>query len=142
LGAVDWKAAGAAYLPHINAVEHELGLPADLLARLAFQECSWRPDVIYGRITSPSGAVGMFQLMPEYFPGAGISWQLDAETAGKYLILLHRRFQDWTLALAAYNWGPNNAQKYVEGQLSKLPAETAHYVAQITADTGLKGALA
>jgi len=136
-----WKAGGEAYLPVIATVEVKYGIPTDLLARVAFQECSWRPGVIYGSIKSSAGAVGMFQLMPQFFPGAGVSWQADANTAGDYLADLYHQFQDWQLAIAAYNWGPGNVEKYIDGKLQVLPVETSNYVAKVFGDVPIAGSI-
>jgi soluble lytic murein transglycosylase-like protein len=137
----NWKAGGEAYLPTIAATEIQFGIPTDLLARVAFEECSWRSGVINGTIKSRVGAVGMFQLMPQFFPTAGFSWAEDAQTAGRYLNGLHNKFQDWQLALAAYNFGPGNIEKYLTGEISHLPFETANYVAQIVGDVSVSGSI-
>lgn len=63
-----WKDGGEEYLPYIAQMESEYGIPTDLLARIAYQECSWRTEVITGQVASPAGALGMFQLMPQFFP--------------------------------------------------------------------------
>lgn len=137
-----WLVAGDAYLSLINGVEDAYFIPRNLLARVAYQECSWRPEVISGAIKSPAGAVGMFQLLPKYFPGAGQSIVADANTAGQLLTNLYLRFKDWTLALAAYNWGGGNVHHEmvtVDGvgnviTLEDLPTETANYVRAVCAD--------
>jgi soluble lytic murein transglycosylase-like protein len=140
---MSWKDGGEAYLPTIAALEVKYGIPTDLLARVAFQECSWRGEVINGAVRSGAGAVGMFQLMPSFFPGAGESWQKDADTAGEYLAQLHTRFKDWQLAVAAYNWGPTALQYYLDTQHSSqlLPRETSAYVARVFADVPVQGVL-
>lgn len=135
-----WLTLGQApnYVPYLNQIEQQYGLPQNLLAAVAFQESSFNPTA-----TNPSGATGMFQLMPQYFPGAGNSWQADAATAAKYLVQLYNQFGDWQSALAAYNWGPGNLSKLYAsgGGYSGLPAETQNYVASITGNTGIGGAL-
>jgi soluble lytic murein transglycosylase-like protein len=136
-----WKDGGAAYLPQISMVESQCGIPTDLLARIAYQECSWRAEVIDGTVKSPAGAVGMFQLMPQYFPGAGVSWMQDAETAGRYLSQLHRQFNDWQMAVAAYNWGPGNLSRYEQNPSGGLPRETKNYVAGVFTDVPVPGSL-
>ena len=140
-----WKSLGAQYMPLLNAAEDKYGLPQDLLARMAFQESSFRPGVISGAIKSPVGAVGILQLMPRYFEGAGVSVTTDIDMAGEYLASLHRSFQDWQVAVAAYNWGPGNVthQHTCTGRycLDQMPAETQNYVRQIFTDVPLMGAL-
>lgn len=137
----DWKSGGEAYLPFIAQVEQQQGIPTDLLARIAYQECSWRSEVIDGTVKSPAGAVGMFQLIPKFFPGAGISWMSDTDTAGRYLVVLHQEFNDWQMAVAAYNWGPGNLRKYERNPGIGLPTETKNYVVNVFTDVPLEGAL-
>lgn len=135
-----WKSAGAGpeWVPVLNAVEQQDGIPPDLLARVAYQESRFREDIIRGTTASGAGALGIMQLMPAYFPAvnapipfsdAAVTNQITA--AGAYLAQLYQQFGSWTLALAAYNAGPGNVQKY--GGIPPFP-ETQNYVAQITAD--------
>jgi soluble lytic murein transglycosylase-like protein len=138
----DWKQTANAqtYLPALNAAEEKYALPEDLLARLAYQESHFREDIVSGALKSPVGAVGLMQLMPQFFPGAGASWQADILTAAKYLANLHRQFQDWQLAIAAYNWGPGNVEKFIAGTRS-LPAETQTYVSDVFGDVPIAGSI-
>ena len=142
MAAPSWKMAGATYLPTIAAVEQQKGIPEGLLARVAFQECSWRSEVINGDVVSSAGAVGMFQLEPADFPGAAaMTWEEQAETAGNYLAELQHEFSDWQLAVAAYDWGPGNVHKFEDGKLPSLPPETTKYVAQVFKDVPISGVL-
>lgn len=138
---MNWKTGGEAYLATIAAAEDSYALPTDLLARIAYQECSWRPGVIDGSVKSPAGAVGMMQLMPQFFPGAGEDWQRDVTTAAQYLSRLHSQFSDWQLAVAAYNWGPGNVVKYRADPSMGLPPETSDYVIDVFSDVPLPGAI-
>ena len=63
--------------------------------------------------------------------------EMSTEAAAKYLKSLHKSFDDWDLALAAYNSGPGNVSKAIRrsgGETNywkirnKLPRETAGYV--------------
>jgi soluble lytic murein transglycosylase-like protein len=141
-----WKSSAKAqqYVPYINDVETYLGIPPDLLARIAYEESHFRDDIVSGIVKSPVGAVGLMQLMPQYFPGAGVNWQTDVQTAGSDLVSLFKQFNDWQLAVAAYNWGPGNVRHWLsKGGYSggALPTETSKYVTQILADVPLAGAL-
>lgn len=90
-------------MPVLNATEVKYGIPTDLLARLAYEESRFRADIISGAVKSFAGAVGIIQLLPEYFYGAGIDPARDIDIAGKYLSKLDSQFHDWQVALAAYN---------------------------------------
>jgi len=84
------------------------------------------------------------QMLPQYFLGAGVDPSRDIYTAGAYLASLAKRFGgDWTLALAAYDWGPGSLAKWRKdgGTLDTLPPETRKYVLDITADVPLHGVL-
>lgn len=130
------------YLPALAAAELAHGIPTDLLARVAYQESHWRPDIVSGAMKSPAGCVGLMQLNPRYFPGAGVSWQADIETAGKYLAALTSQFHgDWHLGIMAYNWGPGNVAKYVanDWDIDDLPIETRNYIIAVFDDVPMDG---
>ncbi len=99
---------------------------------------------------SPSGAVGLYQLMPTTARNLGLSLrprdartdpEASARAAAKYFNYLHGKFKDWPLALAAYNVGEGNVQKLLtrykaksfQEIATKLPAETQMYVPKINA---------
>ena len=82
--------------------------------------------------TSPKGAMGLMQLMPDTARGLGVSNAYNPEQnvmAGtRYLkSLLDRYNGDVKLALAAYNWGMGN----LERSTGNLPEETRNYIARI-----------
>jgi soluble lytic murein transglycosylase-like protein len=127
-------ARGEPYAPMIAAAEGANGIQRNLLARLLYQESRFRPDIISGETRSSAGALGIAQFMPATAAQFGID-PLDPGqaigAAGKYLAQLYAKFGDWSLALAAYNWGPGNVSR---SGLDGAPAETRDYVAQITGD--------
>lgn len=143
---MSWLDAAGPWLVTLNSTEDRYAIPQNLLARIAYQESHFRPDIISGAVVSPAGAVGIMQLLPQYFPGAGQSPQADIDTAGKFLSELDDRFHDWTVAVAAYNWGGGNvhheyamdANKYV---LADMPTETQNYVRDVFADVPVTGVL-
>lgn len=71
-------------------------------------------------VTSRSGAVGMWQLMPPTARGLGLvvnSWvderhdaEKSTEAALRYIEALHDEFGSWFLTLAAYNSGPTRVR--------------------------------
>lgn len=139
----DWRQVGEGprWVPYIRRIEDSLGIPRDLLARMAFQESSFREEVIRGAKASGPGALGILQLLPQYFncvhapiPYTDESVKAQILRAGQYLIALYARFHDWGEALAAYNFGPGNEEKYLEHKIKGLPSETKNYVKCILAD--------
>lgn len=141
--ALDWHTAneGAKWVPELNAIEDAMHIPHDLLARMAFEESSFLERRIRGLEASPAGALGILQLMPQFFPcvHAPIPYSDDSVRtqivrAAQYFASLHTRFGDWAEALAAYNFGPGNEEKYLQHRLAGLPEETLNYVSQILAD--------
>lgn len=129
---VKWTlpAAGKVWKHDFASAESLYNLPVNLLARVAQQESSFRPDVV-----SPAGAVGLMQIVPRWHPDVDPTDPIASiYYAGKYLRQLYNRFGTWSEALAAYNWGQGNLDRL---GLSEAPAETRNYVADITGDLGL-----
>lgn len=119
-------------------------VPAELIW-IAEVESSFDP-----RARSPSGAAGLFQLMPATAKRFGLkTWPLDqrlkpepsATAAAKYLHALHIHYNDWRLTLAAYNAGEGTVDKLLAARKNKtfdaiatrLPAETQMYVPRVEA---------
>lgn len=122
------------YAATIAAAEAAHGIPKDMLARLLWQECRYREDIITGKVRSPAGAMGIAQFMPATAREMGIDPLNPAQAidgAGRYLARLFRMFGNWTEALAAYNWGMGNVQRR---GLASAPTETRNYYRQILAD--------
>lgn len=135
-----WKATGEGpvWVPVLNAIEAQVGLPTDLLARIAYQESHFRSDIIRGVKTSSAGALGIMQMMPQYFasvrvpvPFTDSDVQAQMQEAANLLTSLYSQFGDWSLAIAAYNAGAGNVRKY--GGIPPF-SETQNYVTQILAD--------
>lgn len=110
-----------------------LGVDPRLIHAVIWQESKYKPAAV-----SHAGAQGLMQLMPAAASRFGCDDRNDAEQnvkAGtKYLRWLLKRFDgDVTLALAAYNAGEGNVDKY-EG----VPpfGETQAYVRIITGRYG------
>ena len=104
------------------------GLDSDFVKAVINQESGFNPYA-----TSRCGAMGLMQLMPATAEGLGVTNAYDAEQnimgGTKYLKGLMDRFDNnKSLALAAYNAGPNAVKKY--GGIPPY-AETQNYVKKV-----------
>jgi hypothetical protein len=86
---------------------------------------------------SPKGATGLMQLMPGTAKEQGVDDPKDpvqnVRGGTRYFAQMLTKYHgNEALALAAYNWGPGNVDK-VQGDLTKMPAETQAYVKNVLA---------
>lgn len=140
---IDWRDQldGPVWIPIIRQAEIVFGIPKDLLCRMAYQESSFKPAVIAGYEKSPPGALGILQLMPEFWssvrqpiPFSDEAVHAQIVEAARFISTLYAKYGDWAEALAAYNFGPGNEDKYLRHVLLGLPIETQNYVSRILAD--------
>lgn len=139
-----WPETARPYVPKLKTVFSEEKVPPELVW-IAEVESSFDP-----RARSPSGAAGLFQLMPATARQYGLrTWPFDqrlrteesARAAAKHLGSLHKRFADWRLVLAAYNAGEGTVQNLLKRHQARtydaiathLPAETQMYVPKVEA---------
>lgn len=128
--------------PLLDPILRQFGVPTEFAA-VVLVESGGDPDAL-----SPKGARGLWQLMPETARRYGLvvdktrDDRLDVlkstRAAAKYLRDLYGQFQDWPLALAAYNAGEQAVSRAINivgaanfNQISTqraLPAETRAYV--------------
>jgi soluble lytic murein transglycosylase-like protein len=117
----------------LNQAAARYNLPPSLLLSVARTESNLNPNAV-----SPAGAQGVMQLMPATAAGLGVSDPFDPaqniDGGAKYLSQLLTQFHgDTSLALAAYNAGPGNVNKY--GGIPPFP-ETQAYVSKVLAGAG------
>lgn len=97
-------------------------------------------------VTSPAGAQGQFQLMPdtgkELAAKRGVEYNPDdpeqhAQLARDYAGQLSKKYQSETLAGAAYNWGMGNVDKLIAkvGDPRKGEISMADFVKQLPGET-------
>ncbi len=135
------------YLFHIVEEIERRSIPMEL-ALLPYIESAFNPQAV-----SHAKASGMWQFMP----ATGESFDLkqnifrddrrdvlaSTRAALDYLQQLHRRFGDWHLALAAYNWGQGNLNRAITRNTKEglgisytdlnMPLETRQYVPKLQA---------
>lgn len=130
------------YMPIFEQALERHGLPLEL-RYLPVIESALNPDAV-----SRVGATGLWQFMLPTARGLGLEINslvderrdpyASSEAAAKYLKQLYEMYNDWSLAIAAYNCGPGNVNKALRraGGENKdfwsiyyfLPQETRGYV--------------
>ncbi len=138
-----WLKRAHRYFPEIERKIRAHRLPPDL-KYVAVVESDFRP-----KARSSAGAQGIWQFIPptaqrfQLKTNDAIDERLEftaaTDAALRYLKALHRLFQNWPLALAAYNCGEGRVQKELSAQGVNnyyhlgLPEETERYVHRIIA---------
>jgi membrane-bound lytic murein transglycosylase D len=138
---------GGLYLFHIVEEVERRQMPTEL-ALLPFIESAFNPQAM-----SHARASGMWQFMPATGKAFELQQNLfrddrrdvlaSTRAALDYLQQLHGMFDDWHLALAAYNWGQGNVRRAIDNNrraglgtdyLSlRMPDETRNYVPKLQA---------
>ncbi len=131
------------YLPMISEEIQRMGVPPDLVY-LAVTESYLNP-----RAVSRANAAGMWQFIKETGKREGllVNDHIDerfnvkkaTRSALTHLKKLNAEFNDWFLAMSAYNAGPGRVREVIENQATRdffdmyLPEETERYVFRVLA---------
>jgi len=135
------------YRPMIEGILHEEGVPLDLIF-LCQAESAFIP-----RALSRASAKGMWQFISSRGAEYGLqqTWWVDERSdpekstraAARHLRDLYGQFDDWYLAMAAYNAGPQRVKNALDktgattfwelADRKALPNETINYVPNILA---------
>jgi membrane-bound lytic murein transglycosylase D len=127
------------------------GMPTEI-ALLPMIESAYNPNA-YSR----AHASGIWQFIPSTGKNYGLEqnwWHDDRRdvvaatgAALDYLEKLHDEFQDWHLALAAYNWGENGVRRAIKRNKKRgkstsyyrlrMPRETRNYLPKLQAVTNI-----
>lgn len=138
-----WLKRMERYFPWIEQRLKQQHLPEDL-KWVAVAES----DLLYTSY-SPAGAAGPWQFISSTGRNYGLDqsnyiderhdFEMATESAFRYLRDLHDMFQNWTLAIAAYNCGEGRVKQALRNQKAggyyslKLPLETERYILRIIA---------
>ncbi|MDR2504342.1 MAG: LysM peptidoglycan-binding domain-containing protein [Deltaproteobacteria bacterium] len=149
-----YLARAEAILPHLRQVFMETGVPEEIIY-LAAVESGFNPKAV-----SRAGAAGVWQFMPSTGRHYGLTqnYWIDerrdpfksTRAAAAYLKYLNARFDDWHLAIAAYNAGENKIERALRNtgarsffelcvlndnisDKSRLKLETQQYVPRLLA---------
>ncbi|HBQ8791956.1 TPA: lytic transglycosylase domain-containing protein [Klebsiella quasipneumoniae] len=125
--------------PMMGKLESMYNLPSGLLRSVAITESGGNQFAVSG-----AGAQGLFQFMPGTARDMGLRGNdvfdpiKSAEAAARYLsMLLQKNGGDLGKALASYNWGIGNVQKY---GMALMPQETRQYIPKVLSNMPGAGA--
>ncbi len=142
-----WISRSGRYVPMMKKKLKAAGLPQDLIY-LSMIESGFSTHAY-----SHASAVGLWQFISTTGRenGMRIDWWIDerrdpetaTDAAIRFLSYLHRRFDHWFLAWAAYNGGPGRVSRAINAhkshdfwelvELNAFPSETDNYVPKIIA---------
>ena len=138
---------GEIYRPLVQQILNSHQMPPELYY-LAMIESGY-----VNHATSPTAAVGIWQFMPPTALRFGLKLKDGVDerrhpvcathAAARYLTYLHKRFNSWYLAIAAYNCGEGRIQRAIKEGKSRdfweladkgfLPQETMDYIPKFLA---------
>jgi peptidoglycan lytic transglycosylase len=123
----------------VRAHARNYHLDPALLAAVIYQESKYRSDV-----RSDSGAIGLMQLLPDTAKGIAVHTggthfrvedlydpELNVRYGSWYLRHLLDKYRDEKTALAAYNAGQRNVDRWRRQRRGIAFGETRHYVSRV-----------
>ena len=137
-----WQNAGSGptWVPVLNQCEANYGLPQNILAATAYQECSFIESVIRGTTPSSDGlSLGIMQLQTQYYanlvgPAVTVPYTDQNVTdqincAGQVFANNYAALGSWEATIAAWNQGLSGVQnngitsvQYVQNIIANAPA--------------------
>jgi len=127
------------YQQIVRGHAHNYGLDPALLAAVIYQESKFRADA-----RSDSGAIGLMQLLPDTAKGIAVHTggtrfrvedlydpEINVRYGAWYLRHLMRKYGNEETALAAYNAGQDNVDRWRRAGLGIQFAETREYVNRV-----------
>lgn len=132
------------YVSYVEKYSERFGVPEEIVWAVIKTESGFDPSAV-----SDAGAVGLMQLTEPTFreissqrlkegldPGMRYDPETNIRYGTYYLSYLHARYKSWDAALAAYNGGLGNVDKWMgdDGKLTldEIPfGETRNYVKKV-----------
>lgn len=138
----DGRIIAGPYYPITPLARLNNRVPPELAMAIARQETELNPDA-----TSPVGARGLMQVMPKTAQGVAkrlglpyskarlnTDWKYNADLGTAYLAEMLQRYNgSYVLAAAAYNAGPNRADRWISqyGDPRKASVDTIEWIENI-----------
>jgi membrane-bound lytic murein transglycosylase D len=126
------------FLPMARTIFRRVGVPEDI-AWLGQIESAWKPNAY-----SYAAASGLWQFIPSTGARYGLrqtawvdernSFEKATEASARYLKWLHDRYNNWELAIAAYNTGEGNVDRAISRAGTANFWAIYPYIAQETRD--------
>ncbi|WP_254605438.1 transglycosylase SLT domain-containing protein [Burkholderia contaminans] len=147
---------------YLADIEKQRGLPSGTLARMWKVESSSGSNLIGPVLKNGDQAIGDFQFTSAAWKDWGnggdrYSFKDEAGASGRYMQSLMKKYGgDIRKALAAYNWGPGNVDKDINGYTDRqgshhpglgtnweqgLPASVRSYITQIAGEVAKRSAV-